>query len=116
MEGLETRITGVAGTTGPQSKVLPTIASPERWFVPAAHHRRAKVREPGTDHTPAPYAGDLPSPHDPCTARRGRRVHLGAAGPRPAPGRLRGRGARGRTHRARRRNAGRRRPGRAGPG
>ena len=41
--------------------------------------------------------------HDPSTARRGRPGHLRAAGPRPAPGGLRGRGARGRAGRPRRR-------------
>ncbi|GHE11586.1 hypothetical protein GCM10010339_71930 [Streptomyces alanosinicus] len=37
MEGLETGITGVEGTAGTDSKVSPTIPSPEQWFVPVEY-------------------------------------------------------------------------------
>ncbi len=44
-------------------------------------------KTPRGDRAPGAAPSGLPSAHDPCTARRGRRVHLGAAGSRTAPGR-----------------------------
>ncbi|EFF91419.1 hypothetical protein SSTG_01738 [Streptomyces sp. e14] len=71
----------------------PTVYPPSRQRPAAGPQGKSGRIRSHLGTAPGGGAGGLPSLHDPCTARRGRRVHLGAAGPRSAPGRLRGRGA-----------------------